>query len=80
MFEQNSLSFIINTLSSKTLIWMLFFLALGMFSVMSFVLYFHWTQYRVTVHVSKIIMLVYLLVGAVLLFLMGSIAFSYLIV
>ncbi len=79
MMNQHTFSLISKMISLETVVSALFLFALVMFTIMSFILYFHWTQYRVTAQVPKFIPLLYLLVGLILLALMGSIALSYIV-
>lgn len=79
MTGSNTFSFITKMIPSQTVMWALFFFVLILFAVVSCILYFHWTQYRVTVRVPKIIISVYLLVSLLLLAFMASIALSYIV-
>ena len=75
----NSISPLLESiLSIRTLVWILFFSAAVLFGIMTLIFFFHWTQYKMTVKLPKLLVTVYLSVGLLLLAFMGSIALSYL--
>ncbi len=75
----NSISPLLESiLSIRTLVWVLFFSAAVLFGIMTLIFFFHWTQYKMTVKLPKLLVTTYLSVGLLLLAFMGSIALSYL--
>lgn len=77
MLTLKALSLFQNFFSAQTLVWIIFFVALGLFGIMTAIFTYHWNTYSVSTKVPKFVISVYLAVGLTILALMVSIALSY---
>jgi len=77
MITLDNLAFFSNPLAINIFIWFLFVAATGIFALVSAILIYHWTRYRLTAEIPKLLMLIYLGVGCIPILIMFSVALSY---
>lgn len=72
-----ALSMLQYVFSAQALVWIIFFVALGLFGIMTAIFTYHWNTYSVSTKVPTFVISVYLTVGLVILACMAIVALSY---